>query len=129
MKQRTLSGPFLTRDLGNGAWLLSTAVPSIDVFLQLTAKANGSPFQGRAVTRLELTWRDEGVIVKVAGYQGAGILEASTAIVHEPKDQLYRSLPLAGFDTKARKFWRRVFLLTRLPGGGALLRLIARRKR
>jgi hypothetical protein len=42
---------------------------------------------------------------------------------------LYEALPLAGFDATARRFWRRVFLLVRLPGGRYLLRLIAQRKR
>jgi hypothetical protein len=51
------------------------------------------------------------------------------AIVHEPLPKLYAELPLAGFDERARRFWRRVFRLVRIPGGRHLLGVLARRPR
>jgi hypothetical protein len=44
--------------------------------------------------------------------------------VHEPLQDLYEGLPLASIDADARRFWRRVFRLVRLPGGRYLLRLL-----
>jgi hypothetical protein len=38
-------------------------------------------------------------------------------------------LPLVSFDDKARRFWRRVFRLVRIPGGRHLLGVLARRNR
>ena len=51
---------------------------------------------------------------------------ATSAIVHEPLGHLYESLPLVKFDAKARRFWRRVFRLVRIPGGRYLLKFLAR---
>jgi hypothetical protein len=50
-------------------------------------------------------------------------------IVHEPLGRMYESLPLAGIDANARRFWRRVFWLVRLPGGRYLLKLLTRGRR
>jgi hypothetical protein len=54
---------------------------------------------------------------------------AQSASIQEPQNALYERLPLASFDARAQRFWRRVFLLARLPGGAALLRALARRRR
>ncbi|HMH88482.1 MAG TPA: hypothetical protein VK523_07555, partial [Steroidobacteraceae bacterium] len=51
-------------------------------------------------------------------------VEAASAIVHEPLEHLYESLPLVSIDADARRFWRRVFRLVRLPGGRFLLRIL-----
>jgi hypothetical protein len=56
-------------------------------------------------------------------------LEAQSAIVHEPQTRLYEALPLVVLDDKARRFWRRVFRLVRIPGGRHLLGILARRTR
>jgi len=56
-------------------------------------------------------------------------VEAANAIVHEPLDQLYERLPLISIDANARRFWRRVFRLVRIPGGRYLLKLLARSRR
>jgi hypothetical protein len=52
-----------------------------------------------------------------------------SVIVHEPLAQLYESLPLSDFDDNARRFWRRVFRVARVPGGRYLLRFLAQRTR
>jgi hypothetical protein len=56
-------------------------------------------------------------------------VEAAAAIVHEPARNLYAALPLAEFDGRARRFWRRVFLLVRIPGGRSLLGILAHASR
>ncbi len=38
---------------------------------------------------------------------------------------LYDSLPLVKFDADARRFWRRVFGLVRIPGGRYLLKFLS----
>ena len=45
------------------------------------------------------------------------------------KGELTEPDPLAGLDEKARRFWRRVFRLVRIPGGRHLLGVLARRSR
>ena len=54
-------------------------------------------------------------------------VQTHSAIVHEPLARLYEALPLAELDAKARRFWRRVFRLVRIPGGRYLLLAMARR--
>jgi hypothetical protein len=54
---------------------------------------------------------------------------AASAIVHEPLERLYESLPLASIDADARRFWRRVFRLVRIPGGRYLLKVLTRARR
>jgi hypothetical protein len=53
-------------------------------------------------------------------------VEAAGAIVHEPLGHLYESLPLVSIDADARRFWRRVFRLVRIPGGRYLLKVLTR---
>jgi hypothetical protein len=38
-------------------------------------------------------------------------------------------LPLASIDADARRFWRRVFRLVRIPGGRYLLKVLTRARR
>jgi hypothetical protein len=53
-------------------------------------------------------------------------IRAQSVIVHEPLARLYEALPLVTLDAKARRFWRRVFRLVRIPGGRHLLGALAR---
>jgi len=64
----------------------------------------------------------------IAGEKVASV-EAANAIVHEPLEHLYERLPLISIDADARRFWRRVFRLVRIPGGRYLLKLLARSRR
>jgi hypothetical protein len=133
--RRTLTGPFLARDLGGGLWQVTArapagpASPDAELYLRIPAGTDPALLRQPDIRRIEVAWHADGVAVNVAGTGGAGVLEASSAILHEPRHRLYEALPLAGFDARARRFWRRVFLLVRLPGGRYLLRLIAQRKR
>jgi hypothetical protein len=131
--RRTLTGPFQTQDLGGGLWQVtagtSAAPAALEIYLRIPAAAGAMLLTQPGIRRLDVAWSADGVVVNVAGTSRTGVLEASSAIIHEPQNRLYDALPLAGFDAQARRFWRRVFLLVRIPGGRHLLRLIARRKR
>jgi hypothetical protein len=128
MPQRTLSGPIQVQHLGGGLWQL-TAAAAVQVYLRVPATNCSAALEARPIQRLVLQWRDGGVTVHVTGDAGVGMLEASTAVIHQGQTRLYEALPLAGFDARARRFWRRVFWLIRIPGGRYLVRLIARRRR
>jgi hypothetical protein len=130
MPQRTLSGPIQAQHLGGGLWQLTAgAAAAVRVYLRVPAGGRSVALEEHRIQRIVLQWRDGGVTVRVTGDAGVGVLEASTAVIHEPQNHLYEALPLAGFDARDRRFWMRVFLLIRIPGGRYLLRLIARRRR
>lgn len=130
MRRHTVSGPFTPREFGNGFWQLTKGDPAVsEIYLQVTSPGAADVLTHTGIRTLDLEWRNEAVIVALTGVKGVGYLEAKTAIVHEPKDRLYGSLPLAGFDISAKRFWRRVFTLMRIPGGRFLLGVIARRNR
>jgi hypothetical protein len=127
--KHTVFGPFVARELGNGFWQLTAGAPAAsEIYVQITGPGAADALKDMSVSRLDLEWRD-GVTLALTGTNGIGYLKAKTAIVHEPKDRLYDSLPLAGFDLKAKRFWRRAFILMRFPGGRLLLGIIARRNR
>ena len=129
MRRRSVAGPIRAQDLGGGLWELTAAVPdAAQVYLKVAPGTDCAALQDRAIRHLDIEWHAAGVSVRVMGAAGGGVLEAGTAIIHEGRAHLYEALPLAGFDAKARQFWRRVFLLIRIPGGRYLLRLIARRR-
>ena len=67
--------------------------------------------------------------MSVIGASGVRYFKCGGAVLHEPQMQLYSALPLAQFDAKAQRFWRRIFRLLRIPGGRIVLRWIARRRR
>ncbi len=126
---KILEGPFETHSLGGAAWRLVTdALDGPEIYLQGTGPG-AQCLEGAIVARLSVAWRGGGVEVTFTTAQGVRILEAGTAIVHEPQPLIYRNLPLAGFDADARRFWNRVFRLMRIPGGRHLLGCIARRRR
>jgi len=130
MPQRTLSAPIQAEHLGGGLWqLTSGAAAAVRVYLRVPAGGRSAALEVRHIQRIVLQWRDGGVTVRVTGDAGVEVLDASTAVIHEAQNRLYEALPLAGFDARARRFWRRVFVLVRIPGGRYLLRLIARRRR
>jgi hypothetical protein len=81
------------------------------------------------VQRVTIDWLSEGATVDLISGLDVFRIHAATVLVHEPLPTLYRALPLADFDARARRFWQRVFWLARLPGGRTLLRLLARRAR
>jgi hypothetical protein len=82
-----------------------------------------------SITTLGVEWRVDGVRLALSGANGVRYLTAGSAIIHEPRVHLYEALPLAAFDSDAKRFWKRVFRLMRIPGGRFLLRFLARGRR
>jgi hypothetical protein len=128
--RRTVCGRFEVRDLGSGAWHLSTgAAAGPEIYLTGTEPLAAASLRGAVASAVAIDWRDDGVLVALTTAEGTAALQARNALIHEPLTSLYAGLPLASFDDAARRFWRRVFRLVRIPGGRHLLGLIARRSR
>jgi hypothetical protein len=128
--RRNLPGTFITRDLGEGAWQLSRgeAAP-IDVFLRGTESGAAEVFRSPFVRDIDIEWRAETVVLTMTAAEQLRTVKAQSAIVHEPLARLYDALPLVSLDAKARRFWRRVFRLVRIPGGRYLLGVLSHRTR
>jgi hypothetical protein len=129
-KRRHLAGQFSSRNTGSGAWHLARSEPApADVFLRGVesgaAEALGSP----NLREVDIEWQDDTVLLTVTVAERRGSFKAQSAIVHEPLARLYEDLPLVILNEKARRFWRRVFRLVRIPGGRYLLGILARRTR
>jgi len=125
-----LPGTFVTRNLGQGAWRLSRGEPGrIDVLLQGVEPRAAEALRPPSVGDIDIEWRADAVLLTMTSAQRRMVIEAHGAIVHEPLARLYEGLPLAVLDAKARRFWRRVFRLVRIPGGRFLLGIVARRSR
>jgi hypothetical protein len=126
--ERTIAGDFRARELGSGAWQLTTGVPgSAEIYLSGAEPDAAEPLGHVPVRAVALAWQGGSVSVTLISPQGPRYLKSRTAIIHEPLPRLYEGLPLVTFDERARRFWRRVFRLVRIPGGRRLLGLIARR--
>jgi hypothetical protein len=96
------------------------------VYLRAAERGAAQSFGASPLIDLGIEWHDEKALLTfIAGGKVASVAAAS-AIVHEPLSSLYEGLPLAGLDARARRFWRRVFALVRLPGGRFLLKLLTR---
>jgi hypothetical protein len=128
--RRNLPGTFIARDLGEGAWRLSRgeAAP-IEVFLRGTESGGAEVLRSPCVRDIDIEWRAETVVLTMTSAEQLRTVKAQSAIVHEPLARLYDALPLASLDAKARRFWRRVFRLVRIPGGRFLLGILAHRTR
>ena len=128
--RRNFSGTFVARDLTQGAWRLTRREPApIDMLLQGAQSGAADAFRPPAVSDIELEWQDGAVLMSMTSAQRRISIKVRSAIVHEPLAHLYQVLPLAGFDSKARRFWGWVFALVRIPGGRYLLGVLARRTR
>jgi hypothetical protein len=146
--RRHLPGTFLTKDLGQGNWRLSRGEPAAaDIFLRGADSGatealrvmsvsdidiewrDPAEWRHAAETRGQAAWHDQAVVLTMTSAARRRSIETRSAIVHEPLGELYDVLPLVEFDARARRFWRRVFRLVRIPGGRHLLGLLARRTR
>jgi hypothetical protein len=128
--RRNFPGTFVARDLDRGTWRLSRREPApMDILLKGARSGAADAFRPPVVSDIELEWQDGAVLMSMTCGQRRTSIETRSAIVHEPLTRLYDVLPLAGFDSKARRFWRRVFTLVRIPGGRHLLGVLARRSR
>ena len=128
--RRNFSGAFQPTTLGDGAWQLSRRAPhEIDVFLRDAEHRAAQAFGAAPIIDLGIVWHAENVSLTFMSGERAVSVCAASAIVHEPLERLYESLPLASIDADARRFWRRVFRLVRIPGGRYLLKVLTRARR
>ena len=130
MTRRSLPGPFSAAHLNSGLWQLTAEVADgARVYLRGAAPEASKLLSDTRITALEFEWRSEAVMVSITGAGGARHFKSESVFIHEPKGRLYDSLPLASFDARAQRFWKRVFRLIRIPGGRLVLGAIARRRR
>ena len=124
-----LSGAFLAQDLGRGAWRLSRSEPpGIEVYLRGAQPDAAEALGSAALADIAVEWRADAAVLTLIAGQRPRTLKLQSAIIHEPEPRLLDALPLATFDREARRFWRNVFRLVRIPGGRFLLRILARRR-
>ncbi len=128
--RRNLPGTFLTRNLGAGAWRLSRSEPApVDVLLRGADSDAADALRPLDVSDIDIEWRPETVALAMTSGARRRVIKVQGAILHESLAHLYEALPLVSFDDRARRFWRRVFRLVRIPGGRHLLGILARRTR
>jgi hypothetical protein len=128
--RRNFSGVFSATDRGNGSWRLdSLGEREISIFLEHAAPGAAELFGAAPIQGLDIEWDAESAQLTFAAGARSATLKTAGAIIHEPLGSLYDSLPLARVDADARRFWRRVFRLVRIPGGRYLLRLLTRSRR
>ena len=123
--RRNFSGAFLPQNRGNGAWQLARPAPhEITLFLRDAERSAELSFGTGPLIDLGIEWHAEKVLLTFISDERVASVEAASAIVHEPLERLYESLPLVSIDANARRFWRRVFRLVRIPGGRFLLKVL-----
>lgn len=123
--RRNLPGTFLTRRLAQSAWRLSRGEPdAIDVFVRARDPAAAEALRSREVSDIDIEWRAAAAVLALTSAGQPKLLEAQSAIVHEPLARLYDALPPVSLDAQARRLWRRVFRLMRIPGGRYLLGIL-----
>jgi hypothetical protein len=126
--ERTLNASLAARELAPGTWCLSSsAADGIEIILRGVNPEAHAALKDIRATQAVVEWQGRGARVTLSTAGGMTQIHARTVILHEPRPGLYEALPLARFDAAARRFWRRVFWLVRIPGGRRLLGLVARR--
>ena len=128
--RRNFSGSCSARFAGDGTWRITRTQPHETEIIIAGADPLSAQACGTTLHDLGIEWQGQRVLLTMMSAAGrVATLEAASAIVHEPLDNLYAALPLAEFDGRARRFWRRVFLLVRIPGGRSLLGILAHASR
>jgi hypothetical protein len=126
--ERTITASLTARELAAGVWQLSSGeAGGIDIILRGTDPEARAALEGTRASKAVLAWQRNGALVTLTAAGGTRQVRARTVILHEPRAQLYDGLPLVRLDDAARRFWRRVVWLVRIPGGRRLLGLVARR--
>jgi hypothetical protein len=129
-KRRNLAGIFSAQHLGSGAWRLARNGPApAELFLRGVESRGADVLGSTDVADVDIEWQADSVLLNMTVAGRRRSINAQSAIVHEPLAGLYDALPLAALDETARRFWRRVFRLVRIPGGRYLLGALARRSR
>jgi hypothetical protein len=124
--QRLIHGPLEPRELSHGTWQWS-APGGGEVLIRGAEPGAAEVLRSAAPRAMSVDWTRDGVLVTLITDAGPHLLRARVAVAHEPLVRLYETFPLMSFDSRARRFWRRVFFLLRIPGGRRLLGLVARR--
>ena len=125
-----LPGKFVARDLGGGAWRLARRdLEPAEVLLRGADPRAAEVLTSHDLGDIDIEWQTATVQLSAASSGRRAVIASRSAIVHEPLLQLYEALPLARIDLEARRFWRRVFWLVRIPGGRLLLAAVAHRTR
>ena len=125
--ERTLTGAFRARPLAADAWQLTNEGVA-EIYLAGVEGDAPAALDGATATAVSVVWSGAvAVVTLVSAGQSVRQFTSRTAIIHEPRPRLYDGLPLVVLDRAARRFWRRVFLISRVPGGRRLLRWIAQR--
>ena len=128
--ERTWTGAFRATHLGKDSWQLTMgAAGSLEICLSGVDRNAFAALDGATPSAVTVAWSDAGATITLISSGASTQFRSRTATVHEPRPQLYQGLPLVVLDDAARRFWRRVFLIARLPGGRRLLRWIAQRTR
>jgi hypothetical protein len=126
--ERTLTGAFRAIHLGADSWQLTTgAAGSAEIYLSGVDSDAFAVLDGAAPSAVRVAWSAAGASVTLIAPGSSTQFRSRTATIHEPRPELYQGLPLVVLDDKARRFWRRVFWIARIPGGRRLLSWIARR--
>jgi len=126
--ERTISGPLTAREAPPGVWRLSSAAAGgLDIILRGVDPDARAALSESHSARAMVSWQAGGAVVTLIGAGGTRLVRARTVILHEPRAGLFDGLPLVTLDAAAKRFWRRVFWLVRIPGGRRLLGLVARR--
>jgi hypothetical protein len=128
--ERTWTGAFRATHLGKDSWQLTMgAAGSPEIYLSGVDRDAFAALEGSTPSAVTVAWSDAGPAITLISRGASTQFRSRTATIHEPRPQLYQGLPLVVLDDAARRFWRRVFLIARLPGGRRLLRWIAQRTR
>ena len=128
--ERTWTGAFRATHLGKDSWQLTMgAAGSPEIYLSGVDRNAFAALDGATPSAVTVAWSDAGATITLISPGASTQFRSRTATIHEPRPQLYQGLPLVVLDAAARRFWRRVFLIARLPGGRRLLRWIAQRTR
>jgi hypothetical protein len=128
--ERTLTGAFRATRLAADAWRLTTGVAgAAEIYLSGVEGDVFAVLEGSTASAVTLAWSAAGATITLISPGTSTRFKSRAATLHEPRPQLYRDLPLVVLDDAAKRFWRRVFLIARIPGGRRLLRWIAQRTR
>jgi hypothetical protein len=129
--ERTINATLTARELPGGTWQLSSGGQGgVDIILRGTDPEARAGLTGLRASKALVSWHwngnRDGATVTLTTAGGTRQLRARTVILHESRALLYDGLPLVRLDDAARRFWRRVFWLVRIPGGRRLLGMVAR---
>jgi hypothetical protein len=127
--ERVLRGEFRVDSVGGDGWRIENLRAPHELLWLRGVGAQAAALPPRA-DHLTVVWRADGrVALGLRAGETAVATDASSALLHEPRAELYESLPLPAYTPERARFWRRVFRLVRIPGGRLLLGWLARRSR